>query len=122
MLNQNLPLYDYRHCMRPGLAGWAQLNFPYGASVEDANEKLKYDLFYIKNTGILFDLVILMQTLEVVIWGRGTSMAGPKAGAGDDGRPADSDRMDAAAGQGRGPAGRRQGDDGPAAERHAAQR
>jgi lipopolysaccharide/colanic/teichoic acid biosynthesis glycosyltransferase len=77
-LNQHLPLYDYRHCMRPGLTGWAQLNFPYGASIEDANEKLKYDLFYIKNTTILFDLFILMQTLEVVIWGRGTSMAGPR--------------------------------------------
>lgn len=77
-LVEQLPLYDYRHCMRPGLAGWAQLNFPYGASVEDANEKLKYDLFYIKNASILFDLVILMQTLEVVVWGRGTSMAGPR--------------------------------------------
>lgn len=84
-LIQYLPLYDYRHCMRPGLTGWAQLNFPYGASIEDANEKLKYDLYYIKNTSILFDLVILLQTLEVVVWGRGTSMAGPRMGgsAGD---------------------------------------
>jgi sugar transferase (PEP-CTERM system associated) len=72
------PLYDYRHCIRPGLTGWAQLNFPYGASVEDAGEKLKYDLFYIKNTSIVFDLFILMQTLEVVIWGRAVSMAGPQ--------------------------------------------
>jgi sugar transferase (PEP-CTERM system associated) len=75
-LNQEVPLYDYRHCMQPGLTGWAQLNFPYGASTEDAAEKLKYDLFYIKNTTFLFDLVILLQTLEVVIWGRATSMAG----------------------------------------------
>ena len=64
--------------MQPGLTGWAQLNFPYGASVEDAGEKLKYDLFYIKNASILFDLFILMQTLEVVIWGRAVSMAGPR--------------------------------------------
>lgn len=78
-LNQHVPLYDYRHCMQPGLTGWAQLNFPYGASVEDAGEKLKYDLFYIKNTSIVFDLFILMQTLEVVIWGRAISMSGPRA-------------------------------------------
>jgi sugar transferase (PEP-CTERM system associated) len=77
-LNAHLPLYDYRHCVRPGLTGWAQLNFPYGASVEDAGEKLKYDLFYIKNTSIVFDLFILLQTLEVVIWGRAISMAGPQ--------------------------------------------
>jgi sugar transferase (PEP-CTERM system associated) len=74
----SLPMYDYRHCVRPGLTGWAQLNFCYGASVEDAEEKLKYDLFYIKNASIILDLVILLQTLEVVIWGRGISMAGPQ--------------------------------------------
>ncbi len=77
-LNRHIALYDYRHCMQPGLAGWAQLNFPYGASVEDASEKLKYDLFYIKNTNFLFDLFILLQTVEVVIWGRAISMAGPR--------------------------------------------
>ncbi len=77
-LNRDVPLYDYRHCMQPGLTGWAQLSFPYGASIEDATEKLKYDLFYIKNTSIVFDLFILMQTLEVVIWGRAISMAGPR--------------------------------------------
>jgi sugar transferase (PEP-CTERM system associated) len=77
-LNRHVPLYDYRHCMQPGLTGWAQLNFPYGASVEDASEKLKYDLFYIKNTSLVFDLFILMQTLEVVVWGRAISMAGPR--------------------------------------------
>ncbi len=77
-LNQAIVLYDYRHCMRPGLTGWAQLNFPYGASVEDAGEKLKYDLFYIKNASLVLDMLILMQTLEVVIWGRAISMAGPR--------------------------------------------
>lgn len=75
-LSAHVPLYDYRHCVQPGLTGWAQLNFPYGASVEDASEKLKYDLFYIKNASLVFDLFILLQTLEVVIWGRATSMAG----------------------------------------------
>ncbi len=87
-LSAHLPLYAYRHCVRPGLAGWAQINFPYGASIEDANEKLKYDLFYIKNTSVLLDLVILMQTLEIVVWGRGTSMAGPR-GNGDRGNNTD---------------------------------
>lgn len=77
-LSEQVSLYDFRHCMQPGLTGWAQLNFPYGASVEDATEKLKYDLFYIKNTTIVLDLFILMQTLEVVLWGRATSMAGPR--------------------------------------------
>ena len=77
-LTSHIALYDYRHCMQPGLTGWAQLNFPYGASVDDAGEKLKYDLYYIKNTNFVFDLVILMQTLEVVIWGRAISMAGPR--------------------------------------------
>ncbi len=78
-LTAGVPLYDFRHCMQPGLTGWAQLNFPYGASVEDAGEKLKYDLFYIKNASIVFDLFILMQTLEVVVWGRSLSMAGPRS-------------------------------------------
>jgi sugar transferase (PEP-CTERM system associated) len=72
------PLFDYRHCLRPGLTGWAQLNYPYGASMEDANEKLKYDLFYIKNANIVLDVFILLQTLEVVLWGRAISMAGQR--------------------------------------------
>lgn len=71
-----IPLYDHRHCVRPGLTGWAQLNFPYGASVEDAREKLQYDLYYIKNGDVVFDLFVLLQTLEVVLWGRAVSMAG----------------------------------------------
>jgi lipopolysaccharide/colanic/teichoic acid biosynthesis glycosyltransferase len=60
-----------RHCVKPGLTGWAQLRYPYGASVEDAREKLKFDLFYAKNHNFLFDLVILVQTLEVVVFRRG---------------------------------------------------
>lgn len=73
---RQLPLYVYRHGLRPGLTGWAQLNFPYGASIEDAREKLSYDLYYIKNTNLVVDLLILLQTLEVVVWGRGTTMSG----------------------------------------------
>jgi sugar transferase (PEP-CTERM system associated) len=75
-LSRQLPLYYYRHGVRPGLAGWAQLNFPYGASVADAREKLQYELYYIKNASIILDLLILLQTLEVVVWGRATSMSG----------------------------------------------
>lgn len=70
-LDQCLRYYSLRHCVRPGLAGWAQLRYAYGASKEDAEEKLKYDLFYVKNHNLLFDLLILVQTLEVVIFGRG---------------------------------------------------
>ena len=76
-LSAAVPMYDYRHCVRPGITGWAQLNFPYGSSVPDAREKLKYDLYYIKNADIIFDIFILLQTLEVVIWGEATSMSGP---------------------------------------------
>jgi len=76
-LSAAVPMYDYRHCVRPGITGWAQLNFPYGASVLDAREKLKYDLYYIKNADIIFDIFVLLQTLEVVLWGRATSMSGP---------------------------------------------
>ena len=63
--------YDLRHCLKPGLAGWAQLRYPYGASVEDAAEKLKYDLYYVKNHNLMFDVLILIQTVEVVLFGRG---------------------------------------------------
>lgn len=63
--------YNLRHCLKPGLAGWAQLRYPYGASEEDAAEKLKYDLYYVKNHNLLFDLLILIQTVEVVLFGRG---------------------------------------------------
>jgi sugar transferase (PEP-CTERM system associated) len=62
---------NLRHCVKPGLAGWAQLRYPYGASEADAREKLKYDLFYVKNHAMLFDLMILIQTVEVVLFGRG---------------------------------------------------
>lgn len=70
-LADKIRYYDMRHCLKPGLAGWAQLRYPYGASEEDAAEKLKYDLYYVKNHNLLFDVLILIQTVEVVLFGRG---------------------------------------------------
>lgn len=71
LLNDEIRYYGVRHCVKPGLTGWAQLRYPYGASVKDAEEKLKFDLFYVKNHGLVFDLMILLQTVEVVLFGRG---------------------------------------------------
>ncbi|RDI97060.1 TIGR03013 family PEP-CTERM/XrtA system glycosyltransferase [Dyella solisilvae] len=70
-LTTQIRYYSLRHCLKPGLAGWAQLSYPYGATVEEAAEKLKYDLFYVKNHNLLLDLLILIQTVEVVLFGRG---------------------------------------------------
>jgi sugar transferase (PEP-CTERM system associated) len=67
----SVPYYNLRHCVRPGLTGWAQLRFPYGASEEDAAEKLRYDLYYVKYQSLRFDLLILLQTVDVVLFGRG---------------------------------------------------
>jgi sugar transferase (PEP-CTERM system associated) len=68
MLRHDIPYYDYRHTVKPGITGWAQLNYPYGASIDDAREKLKYDLYYIKNYSLILDILILLQTLRVVVW------------------------------------------------------
>jgi sugar transferase (PEP-CTERM system associated) len=70
-LKRQIPYYGLRHSISPGLTGWAQLRYPYGASVEDAIEKLRYDLYYIKEQSLLFDLQILLQTVEVVLFRRG---------------------------------------------------
>ena len=70
-LAQQLPLYQERHMVKAGLTGWAQINYPYGASLDDARSKLSYDLYYVKNFSILFDLLILLQTLRVVLWPSG---------------------------------------------------
>ncbi|HEU4857797.1 MAG TPA: exopolysaccharide biosynthesis polyprenyl glycosylphosphotransferase, partial [Rhodanobacteraceae bacterium] len=69
--NARIRYYSLRHCVKPGLTGWAQLRYPYGSSFEDAQEKLKFDLFYVKNHNFIFDLAILVQTVEVVLFGRG---------------------------------------------------
>jgi sugar transferase (PEP-CTERM system associated) len=66
-----LPYYSQRHRVRPGISGWAQINYPYGASVEDARAKLTYDLYYIKNYSIFLDMIILIETIRVVLWPRG---------------------------------------------------
>jgi lipopolysaccharide/colanic/teichoic acid biosynthesis glycosyltransferase len=70
-LAQKIPYYVQRHCVKPGITGWAQLCYPYGSSEQDALEKLQYDLYYIKNNTLLFDLGILLQTVEVVVMGQG---------------------------------------------------
>ncbi|HBK05200.1 MAG TPA: hypothetical protein DDZ81_04980 [Acetobacteraceae bacterium] len=70
-LAENIPLYNERHMVKAGLTGWAQINYPYGASIDDARSKLSYDLYYVKNFSILFDFVILLQTLRVVLWPSG---------------------------------------------------
>jgi sugar transferase (PEP-CTERM system associated) len=70
-LAKEIPLYNERHMVKAGLTGWAQINYPYGASVDDARSKLSYDLYYVKNFSILFDIVILLQTIRVVLWPSG---------------------------------------------------
>jgi sugar transferase (PEP-CTERM system associated) len=70
-LAKEIPYYEERHYVKPGLMGWAQLNYPYGASVEDSTNKLRYDLYYIKNQSVFLDLLILVQTVEVVLLGKG---------------------------------------------------
>ena len=70
-LTERIPYYNKRHFVKPGLTGWAQICYPYGASEEDALEKLRYDLFYIKNYSFLLDLFIVLETVKVVLYGRG---------------------------------------------------
>jgi sugar transferase (PEP-CTERM system associated) len=70
-LIREIPYYNQRHNVKPGLAGWAQLNYPYGASVEDSMEKLKFDLYYVKHQSLMLDILILIRTVEVVLFGKG---------------------------------------------------
>lgn len=70
-LEKSIPYYSVRHAVRPGLSGWAQVNYPYGASVEDAKRKLEYDVYYIKNMSLMLDLRILLKTISVVLFGQG---------------------------------------------------
>ncbi len=71
MLSERIPYYRERHWVRPGITGWAQLCYPYGASERDAKEKLQYDLYYVKHRSLVFDILILMGTAEIVLWGKG---------------------------------------------------
>jgi lipopolysaccharide/colanic/teichoic acid biosynthesis glycosyltransferase len=66
-LTQTIPYYGQRHAVRPGITGWAQVRYTYGASIEDAIEKLQYDLFYIKNLSVSLDLFIIVSTIKTVI-------------------------------------------------------
>lgn len=68
-LNETIPYYEERHMIHPGLTGWAQVCYPYGASVEDAERKLEYDLYYLKHAGVVFDILILLDTVRVVLIG-----------------------------------------------------
>ncbi|MBA2690329.1 MAG: TIGR03013 family PEP-CTERM/XrtA system glycosyltransferase [Burkholderiales bacterium] len=70
-LAKEIPYYNARHSIKPGITGWAQVRYPYGASLEDAIEKLQYDLYYVKNHTLFLDIMILMQTVQVVLLGKG---------------------------------------------------
>jgi len=70
-LSKEIPYYHERHRMKPGVTGWAQLKYPYGATTEDARRKLEYDLYYVKNASLFLDLNVLIQTVEVVLFGKG---------------------------------------------------
>lgn len=71
-LKEAIPYYSGRHFVKPGVTGWAQVCYPYGASVEDAVEKLRYDLYYIKNITLVFDLMIILETIKVVLFRKGS--------------------------------------------------
>ena len=71
-LQRQIPFYQMRHLVRPGLTGWAQIKFQYGASIEDSVEKLQYDLFYIKNCSFILDLQIILKTIKIVLSGKGS--------------------------------------------------
>jgi sugar transferase (PEP-CTERM system associated) len=70
-LANQIPYYEQRHLITPGLTGWAQIKYPYGASIEDARQKLQYDLFYIKNQSLMLDAIILFETIKIILFGRG---------------------------------------------------
>ena len=70
-LAEEIPYYEQRHLIAPGLTGWAQIKYPYGSSIEDARQKLQYDLFYIKNYNLVLDAVIMFETIKIIVFGRG---------------------------------------------------
>ena len=71
-LAEEIPYYEQRHLVAPGLTGWAQIKYPYGASIEDAKKKLEYDLYYIKNQSLSLDAAIMFETIKTILFGRGT--------------------------------------------------
>lgn len=78
-LEKKIPFYGYRHAVKPGLTGWAQIHYPYGNTVGDSFEKLKYDLYYVKNYSLILDFIVLIQTLRVILWP--TAATSPKVEA-----------------------------------------
>ena len=70
-LAESIPYFNARHCVKPGITGWAQLCYPYGASVNDAKQKLQFDLYYVKNHSLFLDFMISLNTVEVVLFGKG---------------------------------------------------
>jgi lipopolysaccharide/colanic/teichoic acid biosynthesis glycosyltransferase len=70
-LKDQIRFYDVRHCIKPGLTGWAQVRYSYGSSVEDAQRKLQFDLYYVKNHTLALDILILVETIRVVLFGEG---------------------------------------------------
>jgi lipopolysaccharide/colanic/teichoic acid biosynthesis glycosyltransferase len=72
-LAREIPFYNLRHTVKPGITGWAQVNYRYGASVEDACEKLQYDLYYAKHRSCMYDAEILLKTVKIVMFGVGRS-------------------------------------------------
>ena len=71
-LAEEIPYYEQRHLIAPGLTGWAQIKYPYGASIEDAKQKLQYDLYYIKNQNLTLDATIIFETIKTILFGKGT--------------------------------------------------
>jgi lipopolysaccharide/colanic/teichoic acid biosynthesis glycosyltransferase len=70
-LKRTIPYYELRHSVKPGITGWAQVRYSYGASVEDARKKLQFDLYYVKNHSLFLDLLILVETVRVVLFREG---------------------------------------------------
>jgi len=70
-LAEEIPFYEQRHLLPPGLTGWAQIKYPYGSSIEDARQKLQYDLYYVKNQSLVLDAVIMFETVKTILFGRG---------------------------------------------------
>jgi lipopolysaccharide/colanic/teichoic acid biosynthesis glycosyltransferase len=70
-LARDIPFYHERHTVKPGVTGWAQVKYRYGASIEDAVEKLRYDLYYVKHLSLFFDLTIALDTVKVILFGKG---------------------------------------------------
>jgi len=70
-LRESVPYYEKRHCVKPGITGWAQMNYPYGACLKDTFNKLEFDLYYVKHQSLFLDFLVLLQTAEVILFGKG---------------------------------------------------